>query len=131
MAPPTAASKLSATPALLGRGSEIDAMARQQRLVGGDHRFAGLERGLDRRPRRIAGAAHEFDKHVDLAIGRKPHRIGHPAQPPQVDRALLGARAGRDRDDFDRPAAAGGQRSLLLGDHLHHGSPDRAEAGNT
>ena len=79
---------------LLGERRERDAVARQQRLVGGDHRLAGRERGLDRAPwpdrpsppisstkTSISGSARERDRIVD------------PAQLLQVDAALLAARA--------------------------------------
>ena len=82
MAPATAASKLSATPFLLGKRRQRDAVPGEQRLVGGDHRFAGRERGRDRGLGGIALAAHQLDEHVDLGIGRERDRIGHPAQLP-------------------------------------------------
>ena len=78
----------------LGERRERDAMAREQRLVGGDHGLAGRERRLDRASRRIALPAHQLDEHIDPGIGRERHRIGDPAQRLEVDAALLLARAG-------------------------------------
>ena len=93
MAPPTAASKLSATCVLFGGGRQSDAVARKQRLVGGDHRFSGRERSRDRGLGRIALAADQLDQDVDLAVGGERNRIGHPAQLVEIDAALLAARA--------------------------------------
>ncbi len=79
MAPATAASKFSATSMLLGERRERDAVAREQRLVGGDHRFAGGERGLDRTLGRIALPAHQLDEHVDLGIGAQARPDRRPS----------------------------------------------------
>ena len=64
---------------LLGERRELDAVPRQQRLVGGDHRLAGLERRADRRARRVAVAADQLDKGVDARIARKLHRVRRPS----------------------------------------------------
>ena len=79
MAPPTAASKLSATPCFSASVGERDAVLGEQRLVGGDDRFAGGERGFDRALGRIAVAAHQFDEHVDVGIGGERDRIARPS----------------------------------------------------
>ena len=107
MAPPTAASKLSATRLLLGERGQRDAMPGQQRLVGGDHRLPGLERR--RRPPRAPDRPSppiSSTKTSISRIGGERHRIVDPAQPLEIDAALLAARARADRDHLDRPAAA-------------------------
>ena len=116
---------------LLGERGQFDAMLRQERLVGGDHRLAGLQRRRDRRPRRIAVAADQLDERIDPGIARKLHRVRDPAQLPDVDAAILAARARADRHDLDRPPAAERQRLTLALDQTHHRSADRAETGET
>ena len=107
MPPATAASKLSATLLLLGERRELYAVARKQRLVGGDDRLAGGERGLDRALGGIAGAADELDEDVDRR-DRAASAAGSSTQRNffRSIAALLAARAGADRDDLDRAAAA-------------------------
>ena len=106
-------------------------MTRQQRLVGGDHRFLRRQRRRDRGLGGIAFSAHQLDEDVDLAIGRERHRIGDPAQAFEVEVALLAARARGDRDDLDRPAAAGDERVALALDQPDDGGADRAQTGET
>ena len=116
---------------LLGQPRELDAVPRQQRLVGGDDRLAGLQRRADRRKRRVAVAADQFDKRIDAGIARKLHRVRDPAQLLHIDAAILAARAGADRHDLDRAAALVGQHRALLVDQAHHRGADRAETGET
>ena len=132
MAPPTAASKLSATLVLLGERRKLDAVPRQQRLVGGDHRLAGLAAPPSTAAR--AGSPSPPISSTKTSMPgsrRKRDRIGDPAQLLQIDAAILAARARADRDDLDRPAAARGERCALLGDQAHHRGADRAETGKT
>ena len=81
MAPADRGLEIERDAVLLGERRERDAVAREQRLVGGDHRFSGRQRGLDRGLGRIALAAHQLDEHVDLADrsrarpGRRPSAI--------------------------------------------------------
>ena len=131
MAPPTAASKLSATLCFSASAASSTPCSREQRLVGGDHGLAGLERALDRRLRRIAVAADQLDEHIDARIGRKRDRVRDPAQLLQVDAAILAARARADRDDLDRPAARGASAARCCVDQAHHRGADRAETGKT
>ena len=86
-------------------------MARQQRLVGGHHRPADAERGLDRALGRIALPAHQLHEHVDAGIARERDRIGRPCA-PWTDRASrsLGGSLARIGDQLDRAAGALGQR---------------------
>ena len=98
---------------LLGERGELDAVLGEQRLVGGDHRLAGRERRLDRGLGRIAGAADQFDEHVDVGRARQRDRIGEPFHRSEIDAAILGARARADRDDLDGAPATRGQRLAL------------------
>ncbi len=52
----------------LGKLGKRQPVPRQQRLVGGDDRLAGFQRGFDRGLGRIALAAHQFDEHIDAGI---------------------------------------------------------------
>ena len=74
---------------------ELDAMLGKQRLVGGDHRLSGRQRRFDRCLGRIAGAADQFDKHVDVGRARERHRIGEPFHFFQIDAAILGPSSAR------------------------------------
>ena len=66
--------------AFLRRTRQFGAMHRQQRLVRGDQRLAGADRGLGQRPRRPVRAADQLDHHVHRRVGRQRHRILVPAQ---------------------------------------------------
>ena len=63
----------------LGERRELHAMLRKQRLVGGHHMLAGLERGLDRAFGGVAGAADQFDEHIDAGVARERERIAEPS----------------------------------------------------
>ena len=73
MPPPTAASKPSATPARRGRFEELDAVVREERLVGGDHVLAAGERPRDERARGLE-APDELDHDVDRRV--REHAAG-------------------------------------------------------
>src|SRR5580704_1652280 len=88
----TEASKLSATP----RRSASAASFWPCRAKRAFHRALG----------RIAGSAHELDKHIDRRILRQRHGIGDPAEFLRIDSAFLRPRPRVDRHDLDGPAAA-------------------------
>src|SRR4029079_16435973 len=116
---------------LLGERRQFTAVPGQQRLVGGNHWFAGLERPRHRGPRRIGVATDQFDEGVDPRIACQLDRIGHPTQPLHVEAAILAARARTDGDDLDRPTAFVGQRRALMPNQAAHRRADRAETGET
>src|SRR6516162_345006 len=116
---------------LLGNGCQRDAVAGEQRLVGGDDRFFRRQRGRDRGFGRITLAADQFHEDVDLGVGRKRDGVGDPAQFLVTNVAFLAARARTDRDDLDRAAATGGERVTLALEEPGDARPDRAQAGNT
>ncbi len=115
---------------LLGERGELAAVLGEQRLVGGDHRFAGLKRRSDRAVRRIAGAADQFDEHVDIGRAGERRRIGKPFHIFQIDAAVFAARARADRDDLDAASATRGERLLLARDLGDQGGADRAQSGD-
>ena len=131
IAPPTAASKLSATWFFSASAASATPWRASSALLAVTTDLPAVSAAVTARLRRIARPADQFDEDVDAGIGRERHRVGDPAQLLEVDAALLGARARAHRDDVDRPAAAGEQRLALLGDEPHHGGADRAEPGNT
>ena len=90
----------------LGEHGEFLTVPGEQRLVGGNHRFAGRKRGLDRPFGRIALPANDFDQNIDRRIRRERYRIGHPANSFQIDVALFAARTRADRDDLNGTPAA-------------------------
>ena len=102
-----------------------------QRLVGGDHRFAGFQRRLDRRQRGIAGAAHQFDEAIDAGIVGQRQRALGPFDAAQVDAALLHLRARGDRDDAHAASAARRQHPALLFDEADDFGANSAEPRNT
>ena len=113
----------------LGQPGERNAMARQQRLVGGDHAAAEAERRLDRALGRIALPAHQLDEHVDAAIARERDRIGDLAHLGQVERGVLGRVLGRIGHQLDAAAGALRERGARARQHRGHGRADRAQAG--
>ena len=72
MAPATAASKYRSTRALSAACGQFAGGLGQQRLVGGDHGLAALERGEDRLAGRL-DRAHQLDDDVDV-VARRPAR---------------------------------------------------------
>ena len=86
------------------------------------------ERRLHRRLGGFAGAADQFDEHVDAVRARERNRIGEPRHLLQTDAALLGLGARADRDDLDAAPAARGKRLALL---RHLGNQRRAYRAQT
>ena len=112
---------------LLGGLRQPHAVLGDQRLVGGDHRLAGFQRGLDRRQRRIAGTAHQFDEAVDAGIVGQRQRAFGPFDAAQIELALLHLRARGDGDDAHAAAAARRQRPRLLFDEADDFGANGAE----
>src|SRR5262249_55571690 len=117
--------------ALLGEPGEREAVAREQRLVGGDNGLSRRERRLDRGLGGIARPADQLDEDVDVRIGRERHRIVHPFELAQVDRPLLRLRARRHGHHLDFAAAARRERAALAVDELDHRGADGSESGKT
>ena len=106
MPPATAASNESAVLFASASLRQRDAVVRQQRLVGGDHRPAGAERRLDRALGGIALAAHQFDEHVDAGIARERDRIVDLAHLREIERRVPRRVLRRIGDELDRTAGA-------------------------
>jgi hypothetical protein len=106
-------------------------MPGNQRLVGGDHRLARCQGGLDRRQRGIAGPAHQFDKAVDAGIVGEIQRILRPGDAAQVETAFLRLGTRGDGDDVHAAAAARRQGATLRFDEADNFSANRAEPRNT
>ncbi len=87
---------------LLGERRELEAVLGEQRLVGGDDRFASRQRGLDRALRRIALPAHQLDEDVDLGVGCERDGVGDPTRLRAAEVTRPRGIAGRDRDHVDR-----------------------------
>ena len=97
MPPATAASKPSWAPvssAMLGEG---DAVAGEQRLVGGDHRAARLERGRDGGLGRAILAADQLDEEIDVGDLARATGSSNQATLGDVDAAVAVAVAGARR----------------------------------
>ena len=107
--------------------------AGQQRLVGGDHRLAGLERGLDRGAapdRRRRRSARRTRRCRDRARAR-PDRRPSAASCRSTPRFFAArARADTPTTSIGRPQRAASACALLL-DQAHHRGADRAETGET
>ena len=130
MPPATDASKASATSAL-GEPRQIEPVMGKQRLVGGDHRLAGLERRLDRRLGRIALAAHQLDEDIDLGRPGQRHRIVMPGDPGEI---VLARRLLRDRAETpassDRAAGACRYHRVMEPQGIENARANRAEPGD-
>jgi hypothetical protein len=106
-------------------------MTRKQRLVGGDHVLAGLERGLDAVARRAFVAADQFDQHIDLANPRHVGRVVIPLQAGQVMAApVLRLRAGRYRRHLNRAATARRDQLAVTRKLVQHTGSHGAQTGN-
>ena len=107
------------------------AVAGEQRLVGGDDRLAGRERGLHCGIGGIALPADQFDEEIDLGVARQRHGIVEPAAAGEIGIAFLVAVAGGDGDHVDSASAAARQRIAPLGEKPHCRRPHRPQSGQT
>ena len=114
----------------LGQGGQGGAVHREHRLVGGDHRPAGGERGFHQGAGGAVGAADQFQHHVHVGVGGQRHRILVPAQAGDGHLAFLGAVAGGHGGDGDGAAGAGGDQVGIVAQQLQHAGADGAQAGD-
>ena len=94
---------------LVGCREQGRAVLGEQRLVGGDDRGAGLQRGEDQRAGRL-DAADDLDHDVDVVAGGQGLRVG--GEQGWVDREVARAPPGatyRDAGQLERAAHPGGQ----------------------
>ena len=101
-------------------------MAREQRLVGGDHGAANTKRGLDRALGGIALPAHQLHKHVEAIGARELDWAVDLAHTRKVERRILGRILGGISHQLDRTPGALGQLGARAHDHGRHGGTDRA-----
>jgi hypothetical protein len=114
----------------LGRLGEVLAVAREHRLVRGDDVAPARDRGLGGRLGRPVLAADHLDDEIDVLAPGECHGIVLPGIGGEIDAAVAVARAGRDRDDLDRAAGAGGDQPTMGLEHGDHAGPDSAESGD-
>ena len=100
---------------------------RHQRLVGGNHVLAVIERGIDDLPGNPVGAADQFDDDVDFGIGRHRRRVLVPAHRRQFDAAVAAPVTGGNRGHDDAAAAAFGQQFRLVLQQFESAGTNRAE----
>ena len=112
---------------LLGDLGERHAVLGKQRLVGGDDVPPGLQRRLDRSPRRPLVAADQLDENIDVGLLGELHRIVEPLGRGQIDTAILAGTARRNGGDDDGPAALAGQFGGLSRQHARHARADGAQ----
>ncbi len=112
---------------LLGGLEEGRAVLGEQRLVGGDHAGAVLERGQDERPGRLDAADH-LDDQVDVVARDQGRRVGGEQPFGHLDLARRVEPAHGDADQVDRRAHARGQVAGLLLEQPHHLGAHRAAA---
>ena len=105
-------------------------MAGEQRLVGGDHRAADLERAADGGQSRAVLAADQLDEEVDGVRLGEGHGVVEPLQARHVDAAVLGPRARAHRGDDHRAAELAGELGALLLQDAHQRGADVAEPGD-
>ena len=96
---------------LLRRREDLVAMPGEQRLVGGDHVLAVLDRLQDQILRDL-GAADQLDHDVDVGIAHDRERIGGHLGGAADD--ALGALQILVRDDLKRDGAAGAAGDFFL-----------------
>ncbi len=123
MPPATAASKAEDRAALLGQRRQLGAVHGDQRLVGGDDMLAGAQRRLDQALGDAARAADQLDDDVDVRRRGQRQRVVFPAQPREIDVALLGLERARDGHELEPPAAAQRQQAVVLGEQLTTPAP--------
>ena len=116
---------------LLGRRRELGAVQRQQRLVGGDDvlargaaRFCTSRRATPPEPP-ISSTTTSMSGAVASASGSFSQRT-----PVRSMSRFLALRAGADRHELERPAAAQRQQPAVLGQQLDDASAHGAEAGD-
>src|SRR6516165_5106899 len=114
---------------LLGKRRERWSMMDKHRVIGGDHVFAGAERGLDRLLGGTLLAANQLDKGVDLWIAGELDRIGDETETGDVGIAVLAPVTRRHSDDFDGPARAFSEGASPLGEQSQDPASDRAKTG--
>jgi hypothetical protein len=114
----------------LGKRGEFHAMLGQQRLVGSHHMQAAIERRLDRRIGRIAGAAHQFDEEVDAGMLCHFHGIVIPFEPGNIDATVAVAIACRDGHDLDRPPTGHGEHIVPLSQNADQRSANSSQTCN-
>ena len=100
MPPATEASKASAAWCVFGQPRQLQAVLGEQRLVGGDDRFARAQRGLDAFARRALVAADQFDEQVDVFGTRQLEGVLEPFDAGEIEPGR-GRVAGGDAGDGD------------------------------
>ncbi len=131
MAPPTAASKLSATWFFSAIAASATPCRASSALLAVTTDFFAASAAEIAACAGFPLAADQLHEHIDLAIGCQRDRVGNPAQLLVIDVALLAVRARADRHDLDRTTAARGECVALAFDQPGDGRSDRAQAGNT
>ena len=99
------------------------------RLVGGDQRLAGLDRGPRTGQRRAVRPANQFDHHIDIVTLAQDDHVVFPGIARNIDPAVLVPVTRADRGNHDRTAgAAGNQRGVGL-DQPDNSGADRPKPG--
>ena len=114
---------------LRGRFEERRSVLGEERLVGGDHARAVLERGEDQRPGGLEAADH-LDHQVDVVAGDEPGGVRGEQSPGDLDLAGRVQPSYGDADQLDGSADPGGQVVVLLGQQTDHLGADRTAAQN-
>src|SRR4029453_5846715 len=106
-------------------------MVGYQRLFGGNHRPAGLERRLDRRLGRVSLPAHQLDEEIDVRGPGQSHRIVMPSNAPEiVVAATLVARSRANPAEPDGRAGARRDQGLVVLQGIENAGAYRAEPGD-
>jgi len=101
-------------PVGLREAGKLGAMMSKEGFVGGDHRFAGGQRLTGKIEGDTFRAADQLDDGGDFGIGRERHRVLVPTDPLEIDAAITGSIARRDRLQADLTPSPRGEQSAVF-----------------
>ena len=114
---------------LLGLGGEFEPVMGDHRLVGGDQRLAGLDRGARTGQRRAVRSADHLDHHVDIVALTQDHHVVFPGIGRQIDPAGLVAVARGNHGNPDRASGPAGDQLGIGFDQADHPDPHGTKSG--
>ena len=114
----------------LGKLGQCRPMMRQQRLVGGHHMFAGLQRACDKVERNPLFAANHLDDNIDIIAGGDVTRIIDPVDTGHVESAVGITASRADHGQHQIAAGNSGKRRPVVTELAGNLTPNDTKAGN-